>query len=95
MALLTTLSRYWTDLPNASLPSNSSLQANYPIETHAFFSGLTIEKLRSTILSGLVVAETKSHYMKLKDDIPQVILEMHGYAEALELAPSLPIWFAP
>ena len=67
--------------------------ANHPIDTHAFFSGLTIKQLRSTIQSALVVAETKSHPVVLQDQVPQLAVEMHGYAKALALAPSLSFWF--
>jgi len=65
--------------------------ANYLIDTHAFSSGLTIEQLCSTIHSGIVVAETKSPYMVLRDDVPQLALQMHGYAKAPGLASSLSI----
>jgi len=57
--------------------------ANYPIDTHSFFSGLTIEQIRSTIKSGLVVAETELPFEALMDDVPQLVLQMHGYAKAL------------
>jgi len=64
-------------------------------DTHAFFSGLTIEQARSTILSGLVVAETELPSVVLEEHVPQLAIEMHGYAKALALVPSLSIWFVP
>jgi len=86
------LPQWRTGLQKASPSSNGSSPGYiYPIDPRAFFSDFTVEQLSSTIHSGIVVAENKSCYLVLEDNVPPLVLRMHGYAKALGLVSSLSI----